>query len=101
MSGLETDAGGAAGQEAGYEAGVAKLVRMANQIAQFFAAQHPGPAGEATAAVAVADHLRSFWEPRMRRKIQAHAKAGGAGLSPVAAAAVARLPMLANEVGGT
>jgi len=42
-----------------------KLVRMANQIAQFFAAE-PDPK---VAVEGVAGHLRRFWEPRMRREI--------------------------------
>lgn len=84
-------AGGGHGGGGHGAAGTARLVRMANQIAQFFAAQHPGPQGEAAAAAAVADHLTSFWEPRMRRGILAYVAAGGTGLSPVAAAAVARL----------
>ncbi len=63
-----------------------KLVRMANQIATFFAAQ-----GADAAPAAVAAHLRQFWDPRMRRTIIAHAATGGAGLDPVAAAAIARL----------
>lgn len=92
--GGDTGSGHAGGGHAGgghAAAGTARLVRMANQIAQFFAAQHPGPPGEAAAAAAVADHLTSFWEPRMRRGILAYVAAGGTGLSPVAAAAVARL----------
>lgn len=40
-----------------------KLVVMANQIAQFFASQ-----GEAKAVPAIADHLRKFWDPEMRRR---------------------------------
>jgi len=63
-----------------------KLVRMANQIATFFSAQ-----GEATAPAMVADHLMQFWEPRMRSAIMAHGAAGGAGLDPIAAEAVALL----------
>lgn len=44
-----------------------KLVRMANQIAQFFAAEP-----ERTAAVeGVVGHLKRFWEPRMRKEILA------------------------------
>ncbi len=63
--------------------GVAKLVHMANQIAHFFSSQrHADP------AEGVADHLRLFWEPRMRRAILAHVDAGGEGLDPVALAAV-------------
>ena len=60
-----------------------KLVRMANQIAIFFASQ-----GEAAAPAATAQHLKQFWDPRMRRGIVDHAAAGGEGLSPVAAKAV-------------
>jgi len=40
-----------------------KLVYMANQIASFFAAQ-----GEAKAVPAIAEHIRKFWDPDMRRK---------------------------------
>jgi len=64
-----------------------KLVHMANQIGQFFASQPGGHAAEA-----IADHLVKFWDPRMRRAIIAHAQAGGAGLDPPVAAAVALLP---------
>jgi formate dehydrogenase subunit delta len=56
----------------------AKLVTMANQIADFFAAQR----GEAAAAVA--DHIAKNWDPRMRAGLAEHLSAGGAGLSPVA-----------------
>ena len=59
-----------------------RLVTMANQIAGFFASQ-PGDAAKATAA-----HIRAFWNPRMRAGIRAHVEAGGAGLDPVALAAV-------------
>ena len=70
--------------------GPAKLAYMANQIAQHFAAQPGGTAAEATAG-----HLKSFWTPAMRRAIVAHAAAGGADLSPLAAAAVALLAQAA------
>lgn len=53
----------------------AKLVRMANQIGQFFASQR-----HTDAASAIADHLRKFWEPRMRATLIAHLDAGGTGL---------------------
>ena len=55
-----------------------KLVMMANQIGAFFKAQ-----GEAQAPAAIADHLKKFWEPRMRADIVAHLNAGGAGLEPL------------------
>ena len=63
-----------------------KLVHMANQIGKFFASQ---PRGAAPAAIA--DHLRKFWDPRMRRAIVAHLEQGGAGLDPPVRAAVQRL----------
>lgn len=63
-----------------------KLVRMANQIAAFFRTQD-----EASAPAMVADHLVKFWEPRMRETIIAHGQAGGEGLDPIAAQAVALL----------
>jgi formate dehydrogenase subunit delta len=49
-----------------------KLVTMANQIAAFFKAQ-----GESKAPEAIADHIRTQWEPRMRREIQVVVRAGG------------------------
>ena len=39
-----------------------KLVRMANQIATFFRTQ-----ADDAAVPAVADHIKSFWSPVMRR----------------------------------
>lgn len=66
--------------------GAERLVYMANQIAQFFNAQ-PGN----VAARCVADHLRAYWAPDMRRAIVAHLEAGGAGLRPVAQEAVTLL----------
>jgi formate dehydrogenase subunit delta len=50
-----------------------KLVKMANQIAGFFAAE-PDPK---IAVENVASHLKRFWEPRMRREILAMLDAGG------------------------
>ena len=63
-----------------------KLVYMANQIAKFFANQ-----GEAKAVPAIADHIQKYWEPRMRAAIFAHLDAGGAGLDPMVAKALAIL----------
>jgi formate dehydrogenase subunit delta len=59
------------------------LVAMVNEIAAFFAGEDP-----ATAAANVANHLRRYWDPRMRKQIVAHAAAGGEGLSEVARAGV-------------
>jgi formate dehydrogenase subunit delta len=42
-----------------------KLVRMANEIAAFFAAEPD----RAVALESIAGHLKRFWDPRMRREI--------------------------------
>lgn len=63
-----------------------KLVYMANQIGKFFAHE-----GDAKAAIAIADHLAQFWDPRMRREIVAYLEAGGVGLDPAVRQAVERL----------
>lgn len=63
-----------------------RLVRMANQIAAAFAAQ-----AESDAAAATAEHIRLYWEPRMRAALLAHLDAGGGGLTPAARAAAGRL----------
>lgn len=54
-----------------------RLVLMANQIGSFFVTQPRLKAPEA-----IADHLRKFWDPRMREEIQAHEQSGGMGLDP-------------------
>jgi formate dehydrogenase subunit delta len=64
-----------------------KMLHNANQIASFFAAY---PHEEAVAGVA--DHLKKYWVPRMRRQIIDYVEAGGAGLHPIALDAVKQLP---------
>jgi formate dehydrogenase subunit delta len=63
-----------------------RLVTMANQIGLFFARQR-----EADPAVAIADHLEKFWDPRMRAAIVEHLAKGGAGLDGPVREAVGRL----------
>jgi len=64
------------------------LVVMANDIANFFAAEPD----RQVAIDGVANHLRRFWAPRMREQIIAHVRSHGATtLSELAAAAVAQL----------
>ena len=63
-----------------------KLVRMANQIGDFYAAMP-----EQEAIEGVAQHLSRFWTPKMIREIVAFADHGGAGLKPIAARAVEAL----------
>ena len=62
------------------------LVYMANQIGRFFATQ-----GEDQAIAGTLDHLRKFWDPRMRREIVAYVEGGGAGLDPNVRAAILQL----------
>jgi formate dehydrogenase subunit delta len=50
---------------------------MANQIGWFFRSQ-----GHDEAVPGITDHIRKFWDPRMRKAILAHLDAGGAGLDP-------------------
>lgn len=56
-----------------------RITRMANQIARAFAAE-----GRAEAARDTADHIRKFWDPRMRAELEALLIAGGRGLDPLA-----------------
>ncbi len=63
-----------------------RLVAMANQIARELA-----PQGEERAVPQIADHMRQFWDPRMRARIREHLAQGGEGLSPLARQAVGRL----------
>jgi formate dehydrogenase subunit delta len=69
-----------------------KLVHMANQIATFFRTQ-PG----ADQAERVAQHLRDYWDPRMRAQIAEIAARPESGLSPLAQEAVALLQVPAQD----
>ncbi len=62
------------------------MVRMANQIAGFFAEY-----GDAEAKKEIANHINSFWEPRMRQDLFAHLDEGGKDLSPLIIAAAANI----------
>ena len=72
------------------------LVRMVNDISQFFA---PASA-EAEAAAEVAGHITRSWEPRMRRQIVEIWQVGHADFSPVGRAAVAILAAAAAKKAG-
>jgi formate dehydrogenase subunit delta len=70
-----------------------RLVAMANDIANFFAAE---PDSE-IAIEGVRNHLKRFWEPRMRQQIIMYVRTHGSGeLSSLAAAAVAQLALAEN-----
>ena len=63
-----------------------RLAYMANQIARNFEA-----IGHEAAAKATADHVASFWDPRMKALIFAAMDRGEAELSPTALAALTSL----------
>ncbi len=63
-----------------------RMVHMANQIARFFSAYPRDQAVEG-----VADHLKKFWEPRMRKDIEAYVAEGGQGLDALVIDAVKKL----------
>ena len=63
-----------------------RLIYMANQIARNF-----GTLPSEQAAKAVADHIASFWDPRMRATIFALHEADDPRIGAVAASAVAML----------
>jgi formate dehydrogenase subunit delta len=67
----------------------AKIIRMANQIATFFASK-PHEVG----VRGVAQHINDFWEPRMRAQLFEIIAAGGTSLNPLvlAAASMVRAP---------
>jgi len=71
-----------------------KLVYMANQIGKFFASQGPQRAVTGTA-----EHIKKFWDPRMRNAIYAHLDAGGSGLDPAVREAIAQLAAAERKQG--
>ena len=73
------------------------LVKMANQIGQFFEAMPDRAEG----ADGIAEHLRKFWDPRMRVALKARCEAAAAegrdtGLTPIVLEALQRHPQLLN-----
>jgi formate dehydrogenase subunit delta len=74
------------------------LVKMANQIGGFFEAM---PDRE-EAMAGVMQHLRNYWDPRMRRQLLKHVVDDGNGLTPFTLEAlrmhhVALVPALAGD----
>lgn len=62
------------------------LVRMINQIADFFDA-YPEP----EAVAGVVEHVRKFWDPAMRRQLIAARESLNDRLHPIARCALAAL----------
>jgi len=63
-----------------------KLAYMANQIGRFFQSQKG-----TIAADLIEDHLRKFWDPRMRQEIVTQLAEGKIKLDPPVREAVERL----------
>jgi formate dehydrogenase subunit delta len=65
------------------------MIRMANQMAAFFK-----PYGDVEGTKDLANHINSFWEPRMRKMFFEHIANGGKELDPMvlSAAALVRKP---------
>ena len=63
-----------------------RLIYMANQIGKFFQSQ-----GHDKAVPGIAEHIKKFWDPRMKRAIFAHLDGGGVGLDANVRDAIAAL----------
>jgi formate dehydrogenase subunit delta len=57
----------------------ALLVKMANEISMFFRLKP-----EEQAVAGTANHIKRYWDPRMRAKMAEHLAHGGDGLTPLA-----------------
>ena len=73
---------------------IENLVYMINQIESFYRSEPD----HAAAVEGIRNHVRRFWEPRMRKAIIAHLETGGAGLGELSAEAVKRLSEEAASV---
>ena len=71
-----------------------RLVYMANQIGKFFESQR---ADEVVPGIA--NHIRKFWDPRMREAIFAYMDAGGEGIDPPVREALLKLKEEAGQKG--
>ena len=63
-----------------------RLVHMANQIGKFFQYQR-----EDEIVPGIANHIKKFWDPRMRAAIFAYLDQGGEGLDPKVKEAILHL----------
>jgi formate dehydrogenase subunit delta len=63
-----------------------KLAYMANQIGRFFQSQKPD-----TAVAGIEDHIRKFWDPRMREALVTELAEGRIELDPLVRQAVEKL----------
>ena len=68
---------GPANHDDGTVLGLDRLITMANQIGDFFAPYPPERRAEG-----IRNHLRTYWDPRMRADLLEYIAAGGDGLKP-------------------
>ncbi len=61
------------------------MIRMVNQIAAFFEA-YPRP----DALKGIDNHVKKFWDPRMRKQLTEYIDGGGKDISPLVIAALSR-----------
>lgn len=66
---------------------IERLIKMANDIGDFFNAE----SNKEVAAEGIAKHILRSWDPRMRREIIAYCQQDGAALSDLVKTAVSRL----------
>jgi formate dehydrogenase subunit delta len=71
-----------------------RLVYMANQIGKFFQNQ-----GHDKAVPGIVEHIRKFWDPRMRKAIFDHLDVGGGGLDPFVREAIETLKAATSSTG--
>jgi len=72
-------------RQEGRSMNIEHLVKMANQIGNFFSTMPD----QQQARTDLAAHIKRFWEPRMRRALLEHVEQqGGAGLSDIVLEAI-------------
>jgi formate dehydrogenase subunit delta len=85
---MSSDTPNGAAQGGDAHGGAEHLVKMANDIGNFFRAE---PERE-DALAGIANHIAKFWTPRMRQKLNAHLQLhGDAGLDELPREALRRL----------
>jgi formate dehydrogenase subunit delta len=84
---LNSDAHAAGHQHAEGHGSALHLVKMANDIGNFFRAE---PVRE-DAIAGIANHISKYWTKRMREKLAAHVKLGDADLDELPREALQRL----------
>jgi hypothetical protein len=75
--GMSTPRTGSPDHDDGPILGLDRLITMANQIGDFFTPYPPERRAEG-----IRNHLRTYWDPRMRADLLEYIAAGGDGLKP-------------------